>query len=50
MTRRFGIDTSVLVRLLTGYPEAEFEHRVSRLQKPVAEGGEVFASNQVRCA
>ena len=24
MTRRFGIDTSVLVRLLTGEPEADF--------------------------
>ena len=31
MTRRFGIDTSVLVRLLTGHPEAEFE-------RPIADG------------
>ena len=47
MTRRFGIDTSVLVRLLTGHPEAEFEHRVSRRHERVDEGDEVFASNQV---
>ena len=47
MTRRFGIDTSVLVRLLTRHPEAEFEHCVSRLHELVDEGDEVFASNQV---
>ena len=47
MTRRFGIDTSVLVRLLTRHPEAEFEHCVSRLLELVDEGDEVFASNQV---
>ena len=47
MTRRFGIDTSVLVRLLTGHPEAEFEHCVSRLRELVDAGDEVFASNQV---
>ena len=32
MTPRFGIDTSVLVRLLTGEPAEDFEHCVSRLQ------------------
>ena len=47
MTRRFGIDTSVLVRLLTGYPEAEFEHCVDRLHELVDEGDEVLASSQV---
>ena len=47
MTRRFGIDTSVLVRLLTRHPEAEFEHCVSTLLELVDEGDEVFASNQV---
>ena len=47
MTRRFGIDTSVLVRLLTRHPEAEFEHCVSKLHEVVDLGAEVFASNQV---
>ena len=47
MTRCFGIDTSVLVRLLTRHPEAEFEHCVSKLVEMVDQGAEVFASNQV---
>ena len=47
MTRRFGIDTTVLVRLLTRHPEAEFEHCVSKLHEMVDQGAEVFASNQV---
>ena len=47
MTRRFGIDTSVLVRLLTRHPEAEFEHCVSKLHEMVDQRAEVFASNQV---
>ena len=47
MTRRFGIDTSVLVRLLTRHPEAEFEHCVSKLHEMVDQGAEVFASSQV---
>ena len=47
MTRRFGIDTSVLVRLVTRHPEADFEHCVSRLHALVDEGDEVFVSNQV---
>ena len=29
MARRFGIDTSVLVRLLAGHPEAEFERLIA---------------------
>ena len=29
MTRRFGIDTSVLVRLLTRHPEAEFDRLIA---------------------
>ena len=46
--QRIGIDTSVLVRLLTGQPAADFEHCVSRLTELVGDGGaEVFASNQV---
>ena len=47
MTRRFGIDTSVLVRLLTKHPEADFEYCVSKLHHLLDEGGEIFASNQV---
>ena len=48
VTPRFGIDTSVLVRLLTGEPPKDFEHCVSRLRALVEnDGAEVFASNQV---
>ena len=48
MTKRFGIDTSVLVRLLTGDPEAGFARCVGALTALVEEGGaEILASNQV---
>jgi predicted nucleic acid-binding protein len=48
MTRRFGIDTSILVRLLTGDPTKGFERCVAALVARVeGEGAEVFASNQV---
>jgi predicted nucleic acid-binding protein len=48
MTRRFGIDASILVRLLTGEPEGSFAHSVSRLSALVeADRAEIFASNQV---
>ena len=47
MTRRFGIDTSILMRLLTGLPHEGFEHCVNELTMLIEEGGEVFASNQV---
>ncbi len=48
MTPRFGIDTSVLARLLSGDPAADFERCMSRLSALVEDGGaEVFASNQV---
>ena len=48
MTRRFGIDTSVLVRLLTGDPAADFAYCVSKLSALVKEDrSEIFASNQV---
>lgn len=48
VTPRFGIDTSVLVRLLTGEPPEEFERCVSRLRAVIEDdGAEVFASNQV---
>ena len=47
MTRRFGIDTSGLVRLLTKHPEADFEYCVSKLHHLLDDGDEIFASNQV---
>ncbi len=48
MTPRYGIDTSVLVRLLTGDPPAEFERCQDTLLRLVqAEDAAVTASNQV---
>jgi len=48
MTARFGIDTSILVRLATGDPESAFEDCVQRLATLVErDDAEVFASNQV---
>jgi predicted nucleic acid-binding protein len=48
MTRRFGIDTSILVRLLTGDPEDGYSRCVRKLTTLIEEqGAEVFASNQV---
>ncbi len=48
MTPRFGIDTSILVRLVTGDPVDGFEHCVRKLTVLVEhDEAEVFASNQV---
>ena len=48
MTRRFGIDTSILVRLLTKDPERDFEYCVSKLRTLIDDqGDEIFVSNQV---
>jgi predicted nucleic acid-binding protein len=48
MTQRYGTDTSILVRLLTGLPASEFERCDRELTKLIEEGGaEIFASNQV---
>lgn len=48
MTRRFGIDTSILVRLITRDPEDEFVRCVEALRVLVEDNGdEVFVSNQV---
>ena len=48
MTQRFGIDTSILVRLLTGDPELEFARCTRRLTRLIEDdGSEIFASNQV---
>ncbi len=46
MTRRLGIDTSVLVRLVTGDPTDIYEHCVQELTKLVEQGDEVFASTR----
>ena len=48
MTRHYGIDTSLLVRLLTKDPEGEFARCVEALRALIEDqGDEVFASNQV---
>ena len=49
MNRRFGIDTSVLVRLLTGDPEKDYRRTVDTLEKLIASepGARLVASNQV---
>ena len=47
MTPRYGIDTSVLVRLLTGLPPDAFAHCAQELERLAKRGAEVYASNQV---
>ena len=48
MTRRFGIDTSVLVRLLTGDPPEKFTRCRDALRDLIeAEDAVILASNQV---
>ena len=48
MTQPYGIDTSVLVRLVTADPEPDFERCVNELRALIEEqDSEVFASNQV---
>ena len=48
MTRRYGIDTSLPVRLPTVEPEADFAYCVAKPSALVDdEGAESFASNQV---
>ena len=48
MTARFGIDTSILVRLLSGDPEDGFETCVHKLTALIErDDAEIFASNQV---
>ena len=48
MPLRLGIDTSILVRLLTRDPEEEFEYCIDRLGALVdAQGAEILVSNQV---
>ncbi len=45
--RRIGIDTSILVRLVTGDPPDAYARCVERLHALAASGAEVLASNQV---
>ena len=48
MTQPYGIDTSVLVKLVTAEPKPDFERCVNELRAMVEEqDAEVFASNQV---
>lgn len=47
MTGRFGIDTSVLMRLVTGDPEPDLARCLTELHAVVDAGGEVVVSNQV---
>ncbi len=48
MTSRYGIDTSVLVRLITAQPADAFARCVEQLTALVEnEGAEILASNQV---
>ena len=48
MPARFGIDTSILVRLATGDPEQSFERCVRKLTTLIErDDAELFASNQV---
>lgn len=48
MTARFGIDTSILVRLATGDPADGFETCVRKLTALIErDDAEIFASNQV---
>jgi predicted nucleic acid-binding protein len=47
MPARYGIDTSILVRLLTGDPEDSFNSVVRALTSLIDDGAEVFVSNQV---
>ena len=48
MAQRYGIDTSILVRLLTRDPEKDFEYCISKLSSLVDDqDGEIFVSNQV---
>lgn len=47
MTGRFGIDTSVLLRLVTGEPERDLARCLTGLAAEIDAGGEILVSNQV---
>ena len=46
-TQPYGIDTSVLVRLVRAEPELDFQHCVESLRALIDQDAEIFASNQV---
>ena len=48
MIRRYGIDTSILVRLVTSQPKDAYEYCLKSLHHLVyVEGAEIYVSNQV---
>ena len=47
MTRRYGIDTSVLLRLITAQPSDSYSYCIEHLSGLIDTGAEIFASNQV---
>ena len=47
MTGHFGIDTSVLLRLVTGEPQGDLDRCLAGLAAEIEAGGQVFVSNQV---
>ena len=48
MTRRYGIDTSILVRLVTGQPKDTYQYCLNSLHHLAdVEGDEIYVSNQV---
>jgi predicted nucleic acid-binding protein len=48
MTQRYGIDTSILVRLVTGLPEQQFEATLEQLSDMVErQGAQLVATNMV---
>lgn len=49
MKKRFGIDTSILMRLMTGDPLKDFTKTVQALERLIEEkpGADILASNQV---
>lgn len=48
MTRRYGIDTSILVRIVTGQPNDQYQYCLIALRHLAdVEGDEIYVSNQV---
>ena len=48
MIRRYGIDTSILVRLVTGQPKDTYQYCLNSLHHLAdVEGAEIYVSNQV---
>jgi predicted nucleic acid-binding protein len=49
MKKRYGIDTSILMRLMTGDPAKDYAKTVKSLESLIEQmpGSDIFASNQV---